>query len=353
MSATKGFAVLCVQALADRGLVDVDAPIIRYWPEYGRKGKDRTLVRHVLNHTSGMLCFHDPGDLLDWSGNGWDDYDEIARRIAASPAMWAPGTRIGYHAISMGWLIQELVRRVTGLTVGAFFASEIADPLGLSVHIGTPVAEQERLADIITDPPDTSGVMSKLMWALAKREMSKSDSLTAKAFVQMHGGTLADHLDFFNLPAVRTLEIPAANASADARSIARLYSVLAQAGEGAGPRIVSPKSVRQFGAPCVSGVSALASESRVAKWFKPSPMRYALGYEGDFGAGPKPWRFGPTPQSFGHLGAGGQIGFADPVHRVAVGFLRNHHNDWSVPTALVETLYGCLPADTRRRPNRL
>lgn len=353
MSATKGFAALCVQVLADRGLVDVDAPVIRYWPEYGQMSKERTLVRHILNHTSGMLCFHEPGHLLDWSGDGWDDYDEIARRIAASPAMWAPGTRIGYHAISVGWLIQELVRRVTGMTVGAFFASEIADPLGLAIHIGTLRAEQERLADIITDPPGSSGPKNKLMWALVKREMSKPDSLIAKAFVQMHGGTLADHFDFFNLPVVRALEIPAANGSADARSIARLYSVLAQAEEVKGPRIVSLTSTRQFGTPCVSGLSALSPNSGIAKWFKPPQMRYALGYEGDFGAGPKPGRFGPTPESFGHLGAGGQVGFADPIRRVAVGFLRNHHNDWSVPTTLVKTLYGCLPVDARHRPNRL
>ncbi|MGV0806634.1 serine hydrolase domain-containing protein [Mycolicibacterium setense] len=348
MSATKGFAALCVQILADRGLLDVDTPVIRYWPEYGQAGKERTLVRHILNHTSGMLCFREPGDLLDWSGNGWDEYEEIARRIAASPAVWAPGTRIGYHAISVGWLIQELVRRVTGMTVGAFFASEVAAPLGLAIHIGTPEAEQRRLADSITEVPDTSGIKNKIFMALARKHFGNTHSAISQAFLHMHGGTLADHPDFFNLPRVRGLEVPAANGSADARSIARLYSVLAQGGAVDGCQIVSPASIKLFGSECVSGPSALWPDTGIAKWLKAPQMRYALGYEGDFGAAPKPWRFGPTPASFGHLGAGGQLGFADPVHHVAVGFLRNHHTDWSVSTKLVETLYGCLSIGARQ-----
>lgn len=343
MSATKGCAALCAQILHDRGLLDVDAPVAHYWPEYAQAGKERTLVRHILNHTSGMLCFQDPGDLLDWSGNGWDDYDEIARRIAASPPAWEPGTRIGYHAISVGWLIQELVRRITGTTVGSFFAHEVAKPLGLSIFIGTPEPERVRLADQISDPPAESSPLPEPVLALVKQVLADPDSRIAQANIHMHGGTISDHIGFFGLAKVRRLEIPAANGSVDARSLARMYAMLAQGGELGGVRIVSSESIKVFGTKTFSGPNALWPDNGLPEWLTPPEMRYALGYEGDFGEGPPPWRFGPTPESFGHLGAGGQVGFADPVRHVAIGFVRSRlGEDWSVSNALVEALYACL-----------
>jgi CubicO group peptidase (beta-lactamase class C family) len=342
MSATKGCAALCAQILSDRGLLDVDAPVARYWPEYAQAGKERTLVRHVLNHTSGMLCFRNPGDLLDWAGNGWDDYDGIAARIAASPPAWEPGSRIGYHAISVGWLIQELVRRVTGMTVGAFFAREVAEPLGLSIFIGTPRAEQARLADVFRDEIDVTDPAVAALVELFKQALAKPDSPLGQAMLYMHGSTATDHPGFWELPKVREVEIPAANASLDARSLARMYAALAQGGELDGVRLVSPASVKLFGTKTFSGPTALTVSGEPSDdpsaWF----MAYALGYKGDFGETQPPWRFGPSADAFGHLGAGGQIGFADPARHVSVGFVRNHHADWSVSTALVEALYACL-----------
>jgi CubicO group peptidase (beta-lactamase class C family) len=145
-------------------------------------------------------------------------------------------------------------------------------------------------------------------------------------------------MGFFNLPTVRSLEIPSANASADARGLARMYAALAQGGELDGVRLVSPESNKVFGTKTFGGPSALWPSDP-----NPWSMKYALGYEGDFGEGPRPWRFGPTPETFGHLGAGGQIGFADPVRHVAIGFLRNHLGpDWAVSNALVDALYACL-----------
>ncbi|TMR91012.1 serine hydrolase domain-containing protein [Nonomuraea basaltis] len=343
MSATKGFAALCAHILHDRGLLDIDAPVARYWPEYAQAGKEKTLVRHILNHTSGMLCFQDPGDLLDWSGNGWDDYDEIARRIAASPPAWEPGTRIGYHAISIGWLIQELVRRITGTTVGSFFAREVAEPLRLSIFIGTPEPEQARLADQISDPPAESSPLPEPVLALFKQVSADPASHMSQAGIHMHGGTISSHNGFFNLPKVRGLEVPAANGSVDARSLARMYAMLAQGGELDGVRIVTPESINVFGTKSFSGPNALWPDSGLPEWLTPPEMRYALGYEGDFGQAPAPWRFGPTHESFGHLGAGGQVGFADPVRHVAIGFVRSHLGaDWSVSNSLVEVLYTCL-----------
>src|SRR6185436_19233400 len=117
-SCTKGLAALSAQILADRGLVDVEAPVARYWPEFAQAGKERVLVRHVLGHSAGVIALPDAGDLLDWDGRGWDDYDAIAARLAAASPAWEPGTKVGYHAITCGWLTQELVRRIDGRTLG-------------------------------------------------------------------------------------------------------------------------------------------------------------------------------------------------------------------------------------------
>ena len=341
MSATKGCAALCAHVLHDRALLDVDAPVAEYWPEFAQAGKERTLVRHILNHTAGVLGFDDPGSVLDWEGNGWDDYAEIAKRLAASAPSWEPGTKIAYHAITVGWLLQELVRRITGKTLGTFFAEEIAAPLGLTISIGTPPEEQVRLADAMPAPPPPPEVIDALGDAL-KAALTDPTSLGARSGIYMHGGAVTEHFEFFNLPAVRAIEIPAANGSGDARSLARMYAVLAQGGELDGVRLVSPESIELFGTMTFSGVSEGLPVDLLPKGFPLPVNRYALGYEGDFGDAPKPWRFGPTPEAFGHLGAGGQIGFADPVRRVSVGFLRNDLTDWAVPIDLVDALYKSL-----------
>jgi CubicO group peptidase (beta-lactamase class C family) len=339
-SATKGAAALCLLLLHDRGLLDVDAPVAEYWPEYAQAGKEATLVRHVLNHTSGLLCFQDPGAVLVWEGNGWDDYDEIARRIAASPPAWEPGTRIGYHAISVGWLCQELVRRLTGMTLGAFFAEEVAQPLGLSIYIGTPVAEQERLAALIEDAPQAAPPELAHIEAMLRAALNDPTLPSGQSAVFMHGS--APPPGFFGLPKVRAAEIPAANGSMDARSLARMYAVLAEGGELDGVRLASRETIGRFGTMTFSGPSAIVADSGLADVLGPTVMRYALGFEGDFGEGPQPSRFGPSPEAFGHLGAGGQVGFADPARRVAIGFVRNHGADWTVSTQLVEALYASL-----------
>jgi CubicO group peptidase (beta-lactamase class C family) len=351
MSTTKGCAALCAMVLHARGLLDVEAPVAQYWPEYAQAGKERTTVRQVLDHTSGMLCFSDPGALLDWTGCGWDDQDEIARRIAASPPAWEPGTRIGYHAISIGWLLQELVRRIDGRTLGTFFADEIARPLDLDIFIGTPPEAQDRVAQALSGRSSADdatviarvsrGLRSSALRLLFNQLLARPGTPMAQAGISMHGKGLPDLPLFVNLPQMRALEIPAANGSGDARSLARMYALLARGGELDGTRLVSAASVELFRTPSSSGPSAL-----MPRWL-PAPlagpqMRYALGYEGDFSHPATSRRFGPTPESFGHLGAGGQVGFADPVRKVSVGFVRNSMADWSVSTRLVQELYACL-----------
>ncbi len=119
MSLTKGLAALCVQILVDRGQVDVDAPVSAYWPEFAASGKEKVLVRHVLTHTAGVLSFPGEPELLGLDGTGWDDYDAIADGLAAATPSWEPGTRFGYHALTFGWLLGEIIRRVSGRRVGS------------------------------------------------------------------------------------------------------------------------------------------------------------------------------------------------------------------------------------------
>lgn len=342
MSATKGMAALCLLVLHDRGLIDVDAPVVTYWPEYGQAGKQDTLVRHILDHTCGVLGFDDPGAFLDWSGGGWDDYDEIARGLAAAEPAWEPGTRIAYHAVSFGWLCQELVRRVAGVTLGTFFAREIAEPLGLSIFIGTPESEQRRIATPVHGAIAESSPEAEAIHAMFRAMLADPGTPLGRSSIAMHGSSLFEHMDFLDLSHVRSTEIPAVNGTMDARSLAKVYAALAMGGELDGVRLASEKTVRLFGTKSFSGPSAFWQDSAAPDALGTTEMRYALGFEGDFGTGPRPWRFGPTLDTFGHLGAGGQVGFADPVRKVSIGFVRNHHSEWQVSTSLVESLYAQL-----------
>jgi CubicO group peptidase (beta-lactamase class C family) len=158
----------------------------------------------------------------------------------------------------------------------------------------------------------------------------------------MHGQTLYENMGLLSLPKVRAAEVPAANGTMDARSLAKMYAALAAGGEFDGVRLASAETIKLFGTLSFHGPSAIAEHPLLTALLGNTDMRYALGFEGDFGIAPQPWRFGPTETTFGHLGAGGQIGFADPERRVAIGFLRNHGAEWAVSTALVDALYGCL-----------
>jgi CubicO group peptidase (beta-lactamase class C family) len=283
-----------------------------------------------------MLCFENPGELLDWSGTGWDDYDAITQRIAASPPAWVPGTRIGYHGISFGWLLQELVRRITGDTLGTFFAREVAQPLDVDLFIGTGVEIQQRMADIVTTA-ERPGWIARLAGRSMQKTVQDPHSALAQASVTMHGRFIDGR--FLNLEKARAAEIPAVNGTGDARGLARVYAMLAQGGELDGTRIVSRESISLFRQKAASGRTAVWPRSGLMRLIKPPQMRYGLGYEGNFGAVTRPRQFGPGTGAFGHLGAGGQIGFADPEQGIAAAFTRSHFSGWAASTALIEALY--------------
>jgi CubicO group peptidase (beta-lactamase class C family) len=339
MSSTKGLTSLCAHVLEDRGELDLNAPVTRYWPEFGCLGKEGTTVRQVLSHQSGAIGLPVSDDLLCWDGTGWDDTVAIAAGVAAGAPAWEPGTRHGYHGVTFGWLVGELVRRISGATLGAFFEAEVSTRLerldgmdggGLACSIGTPGTELASVASVMEFPvrPGTGSGLGAI-----DPESKAGRSVLAGA----HGSLFADEngrprfADFMNTPAVLRSEIGALGATATARGLARVYAALAT-----GEELVSRASVERFRVEQVCGADAVM---RV-------PTQWAVGYSLEPPAllpGVPPMH-GPSEGAFGHMGAGGQIGFADPARRVSCAFVRNHLENQSLPlmgACLVDVLYSC------------
>jgi CubicO group peptidase (beta-lactamase class C family) len=215
-STTKTMTALCALMLVDEGHIDLEAPVDRYWPEFAAKGKEgRVLFRHLMGHTAGLPGWSEPmtvEDLYDW--------EKATALLAAQEPWWEPGTASGYHAITQGYLIGEVVRRVTGETVGTFFRERVARPLGADFHIGLDPAEFGRVANVLPPPPLDPNLEIPEM---AARTLG-NPPLTAEA-------SWTD--------AWRRAEIPAANGHGNARSVAAVQSVVANSGEVGGVRLLS------------------------------------------------------------------------------------------------------------------
>ena len=331
MSSTKGMTTLCAHILEDRGELDLDAPVTRYWPEFGQAGKSSTTVRQLLSHQSGAIGVPDADRLLSWDGRGWEDSEAIAANIAGGEPAWKPGTRHGYHGVTFGWLVGELVRRISGQSLGAFFAAEVAGPLGVACSIGTSASELPSVATVM-EFPVKPGAQSAL------RAIDPASKSGRSVLAGAHGGMFADELghprfaDFMNTPDVLAAEIGALGGTATARALARTYAALAD-----GEELVSRASVERFRTEQVCGRDAVMGV----------PTRWAVGYSLEPPAlvpGAPPMH-GPDEGAFGHMGAGGQIGFADPTAHVACGFVRNHLENQALPlmgACLVDVLYSCL-----------
>ena len=333
MSSTKGLTTLCAHLLEDRGQLDLDAPVVRYWPEFGCLGKSPTTVRQLLSHQSGAIGLPASDELLSWDGGGWSDTVAIAAGVAAGAPAWEPGARHGYHGVTFGWLVGELVRRISGASLGTFFDAEVARPLGVagSISIGTPAAALESVATV-KEFPAKPGQESAL------RSIDPQSRSGRSVLAGARGNLFADEegrprfADFMNTPAVLAAEIGALGATATARALARVYAALA-----AGEEMVARASVERFRMEQVCGRDAVMAV----------PTRWAVGYSLEppaLVAGIPPMH-GPDEGAFGHMGAGGQIGFADPLARVSCGFVRNHLENQALPllgACLVDVLYSCL-----------
>ena len=317
-STTKGMTALVVHRLVEQGRLDLDAPVARHWPEFAAAGKERLPVRFLLSHQAGLPAVERP--LPDAA---LYDPDTMASALAEQKPWWEPGARHGYHALTFGWLLGELVRRATGETLGRVFRREIAGPLGADFWIGLGPEHDARSAELIPAPlpkPGEANLVSDLL--------ASPDSMAAKAFFNPNA-LLASP----NTRRWRAAEIPAANGHGNARALARIYGALAQGGEIDGVRVLAPAGVERALAEQASGPDAVL----------PLPTRMALG----FMLGTELEPLGPNPRAFGHGGAGGSLGVADPDAGFGFGYVMNQMKMglWLVdprPRALLREVYTAL-----------
>lgn len=317
-STTKGLAAMCAHRLVDQGKLDLDAPVARYWPEFGQAGKDKMPVRYLLSHRAGLPAVRKP-----LPREAFFQWDTMCAALAEQEPWWEPGTNFGYHAITYAWLVGEVIRRVSGKTPGTYFREQIAEPLGLDAHIGLDAKHDARTAEIIGAPAPEHGETNLMMEMLRDPE-----SMTAKAIINPPIDIVADA----NTRAWRGMELPSANGHATARSIARVYGALARGGEIDGYRVLTPESIVRCYTEQSSGMDL------VMKVYG----RIGLGFMLNSSEIP----MGPNPNPFGHPGAGGSIGFADPDAKVGFGYVMNQMGAsvTSDPRAirLIEAVYASL-----------
>jgi len=322
-STTKGMASLCVHRLVDRGELDLDAPVARYWPDFADAGKGAIPVRFLLSHRAGLPALRAPlpaEALYDWRA--------MTGALAAEAPWWTPGEDHGYHAITFGFLVGEVVRRVAGKSLGAFFRDEVATPLGLDFHIGLAAEHDARCANMTTI--DEGDGADRIVAAV----MRDPQGLVSRAFANPPSSAAPGHA---RTRAWRGAEIPASNGHGTARSIAHVYGALANGGSVDGVRVLSPEGVGRCGSPQSEGPDRVLG----------ARTRFGLGYmmsQPDDVAG----RIGPNPRAFGHPGAGGSIGFCDPDAGLGFAYVMNGMDRNILTsrraTALIEAVYECLGA---------
>ncbi|ATW47050.1 EstA family serine hydrolase [Streptomyces peucetius subsp. caesius ATCC 27952] len=314
-STTKGPTALCAHVLADRGLLDLDAPVADYWPEFAAAGKKAVLVRHLLSHRAGLAGLREPhslDELYDW--------ELTCARLAATEPWWEPGTRSGYHAITYGHLVGEVVRRVSGQLPGEFLRQEITGPLGIDFTIGLPEAEAGRVAELVHPSTPQS---SEQAAAFARLE-----PVALAALVNPVTGAAAA-----NSAAWRAAEIPAANGHGTARAVAALYGVLAGRGQLDGHRVLTEQAVERLR----EGQGACRDLVLGAGFAHDTEVGLGLWLSGRNGS------YGPNPKAVGHDGFGGSCGLADPEAGIAMGYVMNrmgpHIADDPRKMALVDAVY--------------
>jgi CubicO group peptidase (beta-lactamase class C family) len=318
-SVGKGLLAVCLAGLAGRGLLDPDAPMASYWPEFGAAGKDGVTVRQVLSHQAGLPAVRQP--LPPGSGLDWQLMTAV---LAAEEPWWQPGSGHGYHVNTFGYLGGELIRRITGSSVGEFLRSEVAGPLGADVHIGLRPGELARVAEFRW--PDRAQATA----AAPQTDPVPSNQMALNAYFNPpdFSGT-----GVVNTPAWRCAQIPSANAHATAAGVARVYTALAAGGAVSGARVVSDTAL------------AAATEEQVYgdDLVLERPSRFGLGFQLTH-----PERqLGNGPRCFGHFGAGGSVGFCDPDARLAFGYVTNQMGPrWRNPRnkALMDACYMSLLA---------
>ena len=315
-SVGKGLVAACAARLAGQRKLDPDAPVARYWPEFGAAGKQDITLRVLLSHQSGLPALRTPlppGSALDWP--------VMATALAAEPPWWPPGAGHGYHVNTFGFLAGEVIRRASGRTVGVVLRDEIAGPLEADVHIGLPAADHGRVADF--DWPGT-----EIPAPPAPDRTPQDELMIHNAYA--NPGDLSGW-GVVNTAAWRAAEVPSANAHATAKGVARVYAALAGGGAVDGVRVVDSGALADAVAEQVYGDDLVLRR----------PSRFGLGFQLTQPERP----LGPGSAAFGHFGAGGSVGLCDPDAGVAFGYVTGQMGPrWQNPRnrALIDAVFGCL-----------
>jgi CubicO group peptidase (beta-lactamase class C family) len=291
-STTKTMTALCALILADRGELDLHAPVATYWPEFGAAGKSGIEVRHLLSHTAGLPTWDEPLTIEDFY-----DWDIATSRLAAQTPRWEPGTESGYHAISQGHLVGEVIRRITGRTLGTFFAEEVAGPLGADFHIGLAAEHDHRVSPVIPGPPPQGQTTGALPGIYANPPLSAQTAVTE---------------------AWRRTEIPAAGGHGNARSVGAVQSVLACGGVGRGPDGSGVRLLSEKGCEAV-----FEEQSNGVDRYLGFPLRFGMGY----GLVSDQVPLSPNPRTCFWGGWGGSIVVIDLDARMTVSYVMNQMLD--------------------------
>lgn len=325
-SCTKGLSALCVLRLVDQGRLDLDVPVADYWPGFGQSGKEKITLRTVLGHRAGLPAVRRP--LL---GKALTDPTVIEQHLERSRPWWEPGSRHGYHALSLGWLLGRIVREITGQSIGQYFAAEFARPLGMDIHIGTAPEHYPRISRPIYN--STLLEPHRDVVTLARGIIDDGlEAMTLLAFVNplplgLHAALLT--------PTWARIEQPAGNGMATARDLAKLYGILANGGAAEnGHVLLSEKTLPLCWQELSSGPDlVLKRDTRFSHGFM-------MGLPGRLSC------YGPGTRSFGHNGLGGTLTVADPDRRLGFAYVTNHIGNYVLvdprPRALLDAAYTCL-----------
>lgn len=332
-SCTKGMAATALLMLADRGLLDYDAPVAEYWPEFAQNGKADITVRTLLNHRAGVVGIDEPMTLEDLGTRP----EKIAEICARQAPHWAPGEHQGYHAISFGTYAGALFERIAGESIGTFFNREIGGALGADIYLGLPAELEprvatnypapwrERLLKVVPKLIAHRGLEGRVYRQAARRGTPAQRAFSNPAELGPRG------LHNYNRSDVRQMELPWCNAIASARGLARVYQALVAGGSLDGVKLMNPGTI----APVHARQSWEPLDQVLRK-----PMGFSQGFVKE-----ETRLFSPNTEAFMHPGAGGSLGMADPKAGIAMAYVMNqmgHHVRSPRALALCHALYKCL-----------
>ncbi len=300
-SVGKAVTAVCALRLVEAGLLDLDAPVARYWPEFAQAGKAQIPVRYLLTHQAALPAIARP-----LPSGAWSRWDVMTEALAAQVPWWEPGAGHGYHVNTQGFLIGEVVRRITGKTLGTYLRESFADAAVVEFFIGVGPELDGRCAEVLPQQASPESEELRRQLSVDRATLSGLPLMRVNAY---RNPPEISGMGVVNTRSWRAAEVPSTNGHGNARGVARLYSALAGDGELDGVHVLSPEIIARATEQQVYGDDLVLQR----------PTRFGLGFQLAMAERP----LGPSPRAFGHFGAGGSLGFADPDARVAFGYAMN------------------------------